>query len=86
MLYETIIDCRKYKGDWSKAPDRQVVEAAWKRYKKFAPAACCLDWGVTADGQTVLVEANDGVSFGHYGLPAISHARMLAARWYEMAS
>jgi len=84
ILYETIIDCRLYKGDWSKAPDRKVVEAAWKRYKKAAPAACCLDWGVTAGGQTVLVEANDAFSFGHYGLPAISYARMLSARWYEM--
>jgi hypothetical protein len=86
QLYETIIDCRKYKGDWGVAPDRKVVEAAWKQYKKVAPAACCLDWGVTADGRTLLVEANDGMSFGGYGLPVVSHARMLAARWHELAS
>jgi len=86
MLYETVIDCRKYKGDWSKAPDRKVVETAMKKYRKVAPAAYCLDWAVTTEGKTVLVEANDGMSFGHYGLPTVSHARMLAARWYELVS
>ncbi len=86
MLYESVIDCRKYKGDWSKAPDRAVVQAAMKRFKKVAPAAYVLDWGVTAKGETVLVEANDGMSFGHYGLPPVSYARMIAARWYELAS
>jgi len=85
-LYETIIDCRKYKGDWSKAPDRKVVEAAWKKYKKHAPAACCIDYGVLSTGETVIVEANDGMSFGGYGLPPVSQARMLAARWFEMVS
>lgn len=84
ILYETVIDCRKYKGDWSKAPDRKTVDAAMRAYKKVAPAAYCLDWGVTAGGATVLVEANDGMSFGPYGLPTVSHARMLAARWYEL--
>ena len=86
ILYETVIDCRKYKGDWSRAPDRNVVEAAMKRYRKIAPAAYCIDWFVTATGETVLGEVNDGMSFGTYGLPVVSHARMLAARWYEMSS
>ncbi len=83
-LYETVIDCRKYKGDWSVAPDRQVIDAARRAYRKSAPAAYCTDWGVTDDGRTVLVEANDALSFGHYGLPPVSYARMLAARWYEL--
>lgn len=64
----------------------RVVQAAMKRFKKVAPAAYVLDWGVTAKGETVLVEANDGMSFGHYGLPPVSYARMIAARWYELVS
>ncbi len=84
-LYETVIDCRKYKGDWSVAPDRAVIDAARRAYKKSAPAAYCTDWGVTDTGKTVLVETNDAMSFGHYGLPPVSYARMLAARWNQLA-
>lgn len=84
-LYESVIDCRKYKGDWSVAPNRDVIDAARRAYRKNAPAAYCTDWGVTDTGQTVLVEANDGLSFGHYGLPPVSYARMLAARWHQLA-
>jgi len=86
VLRDTVLDCRKYKGDWGRAPDRAVVTAAVDRFKKVAPAAYVIDWAVTADGRTALIEANDGLAFGHYGLPPVSYARMLAARWHELAS
>jgi hypothetical protein len=88
ILNDVVIDVRFYKGDWSLAPDRRVVEdaAAILALKKESPRAYCLDWGIDRQGRTLLVEANDGYSLGHYGLNPVLYARMLSARWYEMAT
>jgi hypothetical protein len=85
ILYERVIGCRLYKGDWGQAVSRHMVESAVKAMGNKAPHAYCLDFGVTDDGRTLLVEANEGYAFGHYGLSAVSYARMLSARWYELA-
>ena len=86
ILRNTLLDVRQYKGDWSLAPNRAVVEGAVEAMKAVAPVAYCLDWGVTDKGETLLVEMNEGFSMGHYGLNPALFARMLSARWYEMAS
>lgn len=85
ILRGEILGVRFYKGDWSKAPDRDVVEAAVKEYKT-APAGYGIDFGITGDGQTLIVEANDGFALGCYGLPSVLYARMIEARWEEMTS
>jgi hypothetical protein len=85
ILDGRILDVRRYKGEWWHSPSRKVVEAAVKRYKS-APRAYCLDFGVTKDRFTCLVEANDGYAFGHYGLHHVLLARMLAARWEELTN
>lgn len=85
ILRGEILDVRRYKGNWSTAPNREVVEHAVRLWKT-APAAACLDVGVTSSGQTLLVEANDGFAFGNYGLTSTCYARMLSARWFELAS
>ena len=48
------------------------------------PAACSLDFGVTDDGRTLLIEMNDGFAIGCYGLPDEQYAKFLTARWTEM--
>jgi len=53
---------------------------------KQAPWAYCLDWGIDEKGRTLLVEMNDGYAMGHYGLNPALYARMLSARWYQMAT
>jgi hypothetical protein len=80
-----IIDVRKYKGDWSLLPSRSVVEKAIQDFKS-APRAYALDWGVTDDGRTLLVEGNDGFSVGSYGLNSVEYVRLLEARWEELTS
>lgn len=80
ILEDEILDCRLYKGDWSIAPSRDVVESA-VRAMKGKRAAYCLDWGVTSTGKTLLVEMNEGYAFGNYGLHPTYYARMLEARW-----
>lgn len=86
ILYNQLLDVRRYKGDWSVAPDKNVLEEAVKLMKGLpgTPKAYLLDWGIDDKGNTFLVEMNEGFSFGHYGFPPVSYARMISARWYEM--
>lgn len=82
VLRRGILGVHYYKGDWSKAPDRKTVEeavAAWEGQ----PVAWTLDVGVTSEGQTLLVEVNDGYSFGNYGMLSTNYAQMLEAWWEE---
>ena len=78
-----ILDVRHYQGDWSVAPDKNVVEAAVNAYTS-APAGYGADFAVTDKGETVLVEVNDGYSLGSYGLWHDLYAQLLAARWSEL--
>ena len=80
--HREIVGVGHYHGDPLRAPDPEVVRAAVAAYQ--GPAAHVIDLGVLADGQTALVEVNDGFSFGCYGLPPLAHAAMLASRWHEM--
>ncbi len=78
-----LIGMRWYKGSPFCPVNRDVVHRATAAWHS-APAACTLDFGLTRDNKTVLIEANDGFAFGSYGLPPITYARMLEARWREM--
>jgi len=49
-----------------------------------APVAYSLDFGVTEDGRTLLVEANDFYFLGCYGLSPLSYALAIADRWKEI--
>jgi hypothetical protein len=81
ILNNVILDVRIYKGDWSLAPNRKIVEdsVALMAMVHQAPAAYCLDWGVDEEGRTLLVEMNEGYSMGHYGLNPALYARMITA-------
>lgn len=83
VKYGEILDVRRYRGDWSKAPSREVVERAIAAYAS-APAGYAADFGVTSDGRTLLVEVNDGYSLGPYGLWPELYAQLLSARWAQM--
>ena len=67
VRYGEILDVRHYRGDWSKAPNREVIERAIAAYVS-AQAGYAADFGVTSDGRTLLVEVNDGYSLGPYSL------------------
>lgn len=84
VLRREILDCRRYRGDWGVAPDRKVVEAAVAECPP-SPVAFALDFGVTDDGRTLLVERNDATALGHYGLRPELYAQMMEARWLELA-
>ena len=43
-----------------------------------------MDFGVTDDGRTLLIEINDGFSLGTYGIEDTLYAKLLTARWAEL--
>lgn len=83
VLNDELVGSKHYKGDFTKAIDYNVVWRAIARYK-LAPAAYSIDFGLTANGKTLLVECNDAFSLGSYGLDSILYAKMIKARWEEL--
>ncbi len=83
VRYKEILDVRPYKGNWRAKFDAAVIENAVKDFTN-APNGYVLDFGITRQGETLLVEANDGYSLGAYGLYFISYAKLLSARWAQL--
>lgn len=71
------------RGPFEIRPDYDIIDAAISAYKD-APAAYSLDYGITTDGKTLLIEVNDGYALGAYGCSCIPYALFLSARWAEL--
>ena len=83
IRYGNIIDVRPYRGDWRSHYDPGILETAVEKYKS-APAGYAMDIGVTEEGQTLLVEINDGFALETYGINPVQYAKLLSARWSEL--
>ncbi len=83
VRYEKIIDVRKYKGDWRLAPNHRIIEQCVSSYTD-APKGYALDFGVTDDNRTLLIEVNATICIGSYGLDSVYYAKLLSARWAEL--
>lgn len=83
VRYGKILDVRHYKGNWQKVYDYRVIEECVAQYAD-APSGYGIDFAVTHDGKTILLEVNDGYSLGCYGLFPAEYAKLLSARWAEL--
>lgn len=83
VRYGKILDIRRYSGNWKCVPDYEFMEKAVADYKT-APNGYGIDFGLTSDGKTLLLEVNEGYSLGTYGLLPIKYAKLLSARWAEL--
>lgn len=83
VRYGKVLDVRPYKGDWKATYDAAVIEKTIADFTN-APNAYAMDFGVTKDGRTLLVEVNDGYSVGAYGLFFTDYSKLLSARWAEL--
>ncbi len=83
VRYGRIVDLRHYLGNWRRYPDTGLIEECVQSFKD-QPAAYGIDFGVTQDGRTLLIEVNDGYSLAPYGLNDIEYAKLLSARWSEL--
>ncbi len=83
VRYGNVLDAKVYKGSPFTRLDESTVYSCIDDYTNI-PAGCSLDFGLTDDGRTILIECNDGYSLGNYGLLDISYAKLISARWCEM--
>ena len=83
VLYGEIIDVRRYGGRWDVHCDRNIVTSCLNDFSD-SPAAYAMDFGVTSEGETLLIEVNNTCSIGSYGLDPILYARFISARWAEL--
>ncbi len=83
IWYGRIVGIQNYFGNSDVRCDYTVLNAAVIDYGNM-PSGCSLDFGVTDDGRTLLIEMNDGFAIGCYGLQDTSYAKLLSARWAEI--
>jgi len=83
-----IVGVKHYHGDWSLPLNVEIIKEAINAYKPSAPVAYGLDLGVLNDSNRniALVEINDGICLGNYGLDSIHYAEMISARWLELTT
>lgn len=90
VYYDELIDLRPYKGSWKHMNliNTTVIEEAMKDFKtwKNRPMACALDFGVTKDNKTLLVEGNHAYALGCYGLSSNLYAKMISASVSQISS
>lgn len=89
VAHGEVLDVRfaDHGGERSAEPDFAAIREAVHQFGHAgrAPAGYVIDFGVTADGRTALVEVNDGFSFGAYdGISAEVYWAVTAARWQEL--
>lgn len=83
IKYTKLLDVRRYKGDFKILPNFYIIEKCIQDYIS-QPAAYSLDFGITKEGQTVLIEVNDAYALGNYGLFHLDYAKMISARWSQI--
>lgn len=79
--------------DYQLTPAYPEVTKMIGDYKPSAPIAYSLDVGIITspdrsgvEAVTALVEINDGICLGNYGLDPIHYAEMIASRWMEVTT
>ena len=84
VRYGKILDVRPYKGDWKEHCDPSVIMDAVQTYTS-APCAYSLDFGLTDEGETLLININEGLTSESYGLNPKVYAEFLLTRWAELS-
>jgi hypothetical protein len=80
-------DVWAYKMVKSLKPNYDTIRKMLAVLGKKAPAGFSLDVGVMEGKKgTFLVEMNDGFSIGNYGIPNVTFAKIIEARWNELVT
>lgn len=89
VYYDELVDLKPYKGDWKHMNllNTTIISEAMEDFKswKERPMACAIDFGVTKDGRTVLVECNHAYALGCYGLSSNQYAKLISASVSQMS-
>lgn len=85
VRYGQILDCKHYWGNPMIFPSSSVIIDAISKYGS-APDAYGIDFAVTRDEKTVLIEVNDAWALGCYGLEMHLYAKFLLTRWAQITN
>lgn len=77
-----------YDGNSSIELDRDLVGQAVRRMADVpgSPMSYAVDFGVLASGETALIEMNDGLAIGAYGIEGEAYLEMLQDRWDQLTA
>lgn len=83
VLQGNIVGLSPYRGQWDLFPDSGILKNAVEAYHS-APQAYALDFGVTDEGKTLLVEVSDAYALSSFGLDPVLYTKILMTRWQEL--
>lgn len=78
-----IIDAKHYHGNYRIVPDYTIGDKCVNAWKD-SPIAYSCDLGITDKGETIVIECNDVMCLGLYGLWPTKAGRMIMDRWEEI--
>jgi hypothetical protein len=81
-----IVGVKNYDGDKALTLNMEVVENAIYDFEQSNQRtdAYGIDFGVLDDGNTALIEWNDGFALGSYGLEKEIYTELILTRWEEI--
>ena len=83
IIDKKIVGCYNYLGDFYQYPNLKLVDEMINAFEN-APIGYSIDVAVLKNGETCLIECNDGWSLGNYGLEPKLYTRLLTERWIEI--
>jgi hypothetical protein len=85
VLNHKLLGAYLYTGDEDLPLNTELLDEMIARYAQHdAPVGYALDIGVLDNGETALVEVNDGFGLGKYGLSDALYTDLTLARWQEL--
>lgn len=80
-----IIGFKHYLGNPYLVPEEKFVEDLVRRAKKeLKEKSFTLDIGIKDNGETFLIEINDGWAVGNYGMPPEDYYSFVKSRWLQL--
>ena len=83
VLNGELVGCKHYKGNFICTPDFNIIKAAIKKVAN-AVIAYSIDFGITNNNETLLIEINDTYSLSSYGLESKLFCELIKQRWNEI--
>jgi len=86
VIKSKIVGIQYYHGDKNQTVDLDVVQQAVEDFRRSEQytEGYALDFGVLKNGETALVEWNDGYALGAYDLDKSLYTDLLISRWEEI--
>ncbi len=80
---KNIIGAKNYAGKYDVLPNFNIIKNAIEHYVD-QKSSYSLDFGITDQGETLLIEINDAFGIAPYGLEPTKYLKFLMARWQEI--